>query len=618
MNPAEPVLPPTPAASSADWWRGAVIYQIYPRSFLDSNGDGVGDLPGIVQRLDHVAALGVDAIWVSPFFQSPMKDFGYDVADYRQVDPLFGTLADFDRLLARAHALGLKVLIDQVLSHTSDQHAWFQSSRASRTGERADWYVWADARPDGSPPNNWLSVFGGPAWTWDARRRQYYLHQFLASQPDLNFHHPAVQAQVLDEIRFWCARGVDGFRFDACNHQFSDALLRDNPPAAPGQVVSTVQAENPYAMQRHLYDKSRPENLAFLERVRGVLDEYGAVAMGEVGDEDAPPLMASYTEGGRRLHMAYSFALLTRDGRAAHVRAEVERLTRELKSTGGWGCWAFSNHDSERVATRWARPAAAGETGAGGAGDAVGARSLAQCQLLWALLTALRGSVCVYQGEELGLPQAEVPFALLQDPYGIAFWPEFKGRDGCRTPMPWQAAQPHAGFAPADARPWLPVPPEHAALAVDAQQADAHSMLAFARQWLAWRRGQPLLRTGALRFFDGVPGEVLLFERHGGGQGDPAHPAHPVDGSDGSPDDSAASLLLAFNLGDVPQHIEVSQATGGRAAWQDATPEAVRQAGLGAELLDAGAGLAIRLPAFGLWVGVAATVGWSGVGPELE
>ncbi|WP_295531821.1 alpha-amylase family glycosyl hydrolase [uncultured Pseudacidovorax sp.] len=483
-----------------NWWRGAVIYQIYPRSFMDSNGDGIGDLPGITARLDHVAQLGADAVWISPFFRSPMKDFGYDVADYRDVDPIFGTLADFDALLARAHALGLKVIIDQVLSHTSDQHAWFAQSRSSRDNARADWYVWADPRPDGTPPNNWLSVFGGSAWQWDARRRQYYLHSFLAEQPDLNFHCPAVQDALLAEVRFWCERGVDGFRFDACNHQFHDAQLRDNPPAAQADIdgVSTVRAENPYAMQRHLHDKSQPENLAFLERVRALLDAHGAVALGEVGDENAPPIMARYTEAGRRLHMAYSFSLLTSEHSARHLRAQVQALEDALTLTGGWGCWAVSNHDVPRVATRWS---------AGRGPDA------ARDRLWLALLVSLRGSASLYQGEELGLPEADVPFERLQDPYGRAFWPEFKGRDGCRTPMPWHTDGVHGGFS--TGAPWLPVDAAHLPLAVDRQSADARSMLAYSRALLHWRRSQPLLRTGAQRFVD-APEPVLHLVRSAG------------------------------------------------------------------------------------------------------
>lgn len=556
MSGSAPSCPASPAAGT-DWWRGAVIYQIYPRSFQDSSDDGVGDLPGAMARLAHVARLGADAVWISPFFRSPMRDFGYDVADYRDVDPLFGTLNDFDRLLERAHALGLKVLIDQVLSHTSDEHAWFRESRGSRDNPRADWYVWADPKPDGGPPNNWLSVFGGPAWHWDARRRQYYLHQFLPEQPDLNFHCPAVREALLGEVRFWCERGVDGFRFDACNHQFSDARLRDNPPAEAGAEISTVQADNPYAMQRHLHDKSQPENLAFLERLRDLLDGYGAVAMGEVGDEDAPPLMAAYTEAGKRLHMAYSFALVTRDGSAGHIRREVQRLDDALAGTGGWGCWAFSNHDVERVASRWSPQRAHEE---------FPPPDLRQTRMLWALLGSLRGSVCVYQGEELGLPQAQVPFAQLQDPYGKAFWPQFRGRDGCRTPMPWQAGAPNAGFCPAAARPWLPIPAAHRALAADLQKDDPDSMLAFARAWLHWRRRQPALRIGTLVFRD-APADVLLFER---GHGDDA-------------------LLLAFNLAETPRELPLS------AGWQEATPDFVRTAGLApaAEVPE-------RLPAFGL------------------
>ena len=515
--------------SHSDWWRGAVIYQIYPRSFMDSNGDGIGDLPGITSRLDHVASLGVDAIWVSPFFRSPMKDFGYDVSDYRAVDPLFGTLADFDAMLARMHALGLKLIIDQVLSHTSDQHAWFAESRSSRDNPKADWYVWADPKPDGTPPTNWLSVFGGSAWQWDARRRQYYLHSFLAEQPDLNFHCAEVQEALLGEVRFWCERGVDGFRFDACNHQFHDALLRDNPPATLASIdeVSTVRADNPYAMQQHLYDKSQTENLAFLENLRRLLDGYGAVALGEVGDENAPPVMAQYTELGKRLHLAYSFSLLTAEHSPKHLRHQVEALDHALAPTGGWGCWAVSNHDVPRVATRWS-------------GGGASAPADTQRDRLWlTLLLTLRGSASIYQGEELGLPEAEVPFELLQDPYGRAFWPEFKGRDGCRTPLAWTAEAPNGGFS--TGTPWLPVYGPHLPLAVERQADDPDSMLAFTRALLHWRHDQPLLRTGDIAFID-APEPLLHFERRGAGgslhlvfnfAGEPVSIPLPMSGSKG-------------------------------------------------------------------------------------
>jgi alpha-glucosidase len=482
----------TPYMSEAPWWRGSVIYQIYPRSFLDTDGNGIGDLPGILQRLDYVASLGVDAIWISPFFTSPMADFGYDIADYRAVDPLFGTLDDFDRIVARAHGLGLKVVIDQVLSHTSIEHAWFKESRASRDNAKADWYVWADAKPDGSPPNNWLSIFGGVAWKWEPRRGQYYLHNFLSSQPDLNFHNPAVQQAALDNVEFWLQRGVDGLRLDAINFCFHDRLLRDNPPKPPElRVGRGFSPDNPYAFQYHWYNNTQPENLAFLERLRALLDRYpGTAALGEISSEDSLATMAEYT-AGRRLHMGYSFELLTRDCSAAYIRATVERL--EAAMTEGWPCWSISNHDVERVLTRWG-----------------GSKPTPQlANQLSALVCSLRGSVCVYQGEELGLPEAEVPFESLQDPYGIAFWPNFKGRDGCRTPMPWDESE-LAGFTAG--QPWLPVPEAHRRLAVSRQDGDPGSVLNGFRAFQRWRSQQAALRWGSIRFLD-VAEPVLAFVR---------------------------------------------------------------------------------------------------------
>jgi alpha-glucosidase len=476
----------------ASWWRGAVIYQIYPRSFLDTNGDGVGDLPGIIQRLDYVASLGVDAIWIAPFFRSPMADFGYDIADYRDVDPLFGTLDDFDHLLGSAHGLGLKVMIDQVLSHTSDQHAWFKASRENRDNDKADWYVWADAKPDGSAPNNWLSIFGGSAWKWEPRRNQYYLHNFLSSQPDLNFHHPDVRAAVLDNVRFWLDKGVDGLRLDAINFCFHDKQLRDNPPKPKEKRVGRgFSPENPYAFQYHLYNNTQPENLNFLGELRTLLDRYPtAVTLGEISSEDSLATMAEYTRD-HRLHMGYSFELLSSDFSAQYIRNTVEQL--EAQVSEGWPCWAISNHDVERVLTRW------------GNGNA----SPRLANLLTAMVCSLRGSVCVYQGEELGLTEAEVPFESLRDPYGIAFWPNFKGRDGCRTPMPWDDSA-HAGFS--KAAPWLPVDGKHKALAVARQEVDPDSVLQGFRRFMKWRAEQPALRWGAIRFVD-APEPVLAFVR---------------------------------------------------------------------------------------------------------
>ena len=481
----------------AAWWRGAVIYQIYPRSFFDSNGDGVGDLPGIIAKLDYLAGLGVDAIWIAPFFKSPMADFGYDIADYREVDPLFGTMADFERLLAKAHALGLKVMIDQVLSHTSIEHAWFSESRLSRDNAKADWYVWADAKDDGTPPNNWLSIFGGVAWRWEPRRRQYFLHNFLADQPDLNFHNPQVRAAVLDNVRFWLDKGVDAFRLDAINFCFHDSKLRDNPPKPENERVGRgFSPDNPYAFQYHYYNNTQPENLGFLEDLRRLTDTYANVALlGEISSEDSLATMAEYTHG-RRLHMGYSFELLTNDFSAAYIRRTVETL--EAGMDDGWPCWAISNHDVERVASRWG--------GAAPSNDFV--------KLLAALVASLRGSVCFYQGEELGLTEAEVPFEQLQDPYGVAFWPNFKGRDGCRTPMPWDASE-HAGFSAAT--PWLPVPAAHRTQAVAAQEDDRGSSLHAFRAFLRWRKTQPALCLGDIRFID-APEPVLAFTRTHAGE----------------------------------------------------------------------------------------------------
>ncbi|MCC4600225.1 alpha-glucosidase [Xanthomonas melonis] len=487
------------------WWRGAVIYQIYPRSFLDSNGDGVGDLPGIIAKLDYIAGLGVDAIWISPFFKSPMADFGYDIADYREVDPLFGSLADFDRLLDKAHALGLKVMIDQVLSHTSIEHAWFQESRQDKTNAKADWYVWADPREDGTPPNNWLSLFGGVAWQWEPRREQYYLHNFLVDQPDLNFHNAEVQQATLDNVRFWLDRGVDGFRLDAINFCFHDAQLRDNPAKpADKRVGRGFSADNPYAYQYHYFNNTQPENLLFLERLRGLLDRYpNAVSLGEISSEDSLATTAEYTAAGR-LHMGYSFELLVQDYSAAYIRETVGRL--EATMLEGWPCWAISNHDVVRAVTRWG-------------GEHASPRF---ARMVVALLCSLRGSVCLYQGEELGLGEADVAFEDLQDPYGITFWPTFKGRDGCRTPMPWTDA-PSAGFS--SGKPWLPLAEPHRLAAVSVQQGDAQSVLSAVRTFLAWRKGMPALREGAITFYDTAE-PVLMFRREHAGQ----------------------TMLLAFNL----------------------------------------------------------------------
>ena len=477
---------------NVDWWRGGVIYQIYPRSYQDTTGDGVGDLAGITKRLDYVASLGVDAIWISPFYTSPMKDFGYDVSDYRDVDPMFGTLADFDALVAKAHSLGVRVMVDLVISHSSDQHPWFQESRGSRDNPKADWYVWADPKADGTPPNNWLSIFGGGAWQWDVRRQQYYLHNFLESQPDLNFHNRAVQDELLDVTRFWLERGVDGFRLDTINFYVHDAELRDNPALPPERRNAKIAPSvNPYNHQEHVYDRNRPENLKFLKRFRDVLDEYGACAVGEVGDAQfGMELLGQYTKEGVGVQMCYAFDFLAWDPITAERVAEVyERL--DSAAPDGWACWAFSNHDVTRHVSRWNL-------------DEQGARCFAT------LIHALRGSVCLYQGEELGLAEARIAFEDLQDPYGIEFWPEFTGRDGCRTPMVWEASNQFGGFS--DAKPWLPVAPEHLGNAVALQDKREDSLLNHYRAVIGVRTRSEALQKGAQDNLS-AEGDLLTFER---------------------------------------------------------------------------------------------------------
>lgn len=500
------------------WWQGAVIYQIYPRSFMDSNGDGVGDLAGITKKLDYVASLGVDAIWISPFFKSPMKDFGYDISDYRAVDPLFGASEDFDLLLERAHQLSLKVIIDQALSHTSDQHSWFAESRQDRDNPKADWYVWADPAADGGPPNNWLSIFGGSAWTWGPERQQYYMHNFLASQPDLNFHSDTLKQQILAEVEFWLARGVDGVRLDAVNFLYHDPQLRNNPPKpAHERKGRGFSPDNPYAAQYHIYDNTRPETLEFLETLRELLDRYPhVVSIGEINTENSPASIAEYTAQNKRIHAGYSFELLNDECSAEYIRQTVEAQEQYLQ--GSWPCWAISNHDVTRVMTRW-----------GGANP-----SPQLAKTLTAMLCSLRGVICVYQGEELGLTEAAIERSELQDPFGIEFWPHFKGRDGCRTPMPWEKSDKYAGFS--TTKPWLPIPDEHQKQAVDQQLAQPDSILQHYQGFMRWRKQHPALLFGSIRFIDTPSGaNILAFIREVESQ----------------------KVLACFNLGNTPQTLSL-------------------------------------------------------------
>ncbi len=493
-----------------NWWRGAVIYQVYPRSFQDSNGDGIGDLPGVTQRLDHIASLGAQAVWLSPFFTSPMLDFGYDVSDYCDVDPIFGTLADFDKLVARAHDLGLKVLIDLVLSHTSDQHPWFKESRSSRDNAKKDWYVWAESKEDGTPPNNWLSIFGGSAWQWDTRRQQYYMHNFLTSQPDLNFHTPAVQDALLDVAKFWLDRGVDGFRLDTVNFYVHDKQLRDNPAMPRGNISNTAPMVNPYTRQQHVHDKTQPENLLFLQKLRALCDNYDDITtIGEIGDDHQYQTLAQYTEGNNRLHMAYVFALLTEMCEPKYLHGVLAEYLRDAGNA--YVCWSLGNHDVPRLVTRWA---------------ALGGDERQRANILGAFLMSLPGAVCIYEGEELGLTDVDVPFELMQDPYGITMWPEFKGRDGCRTPMPWDHSA-HLGFT--TGTPWLPLGEAHGNKTVADQETDVNSVMNDYRRFISWRKTQAAVQFGNLKLLDAHDQVVAFVRQHGD-----------------------ETTLCAFNLSDKP------------------------------------------------------------------
>ncbi len=474
-----------------EWWRSAVVYQVYPRSYQDDNGDGIGDLKGITRRLDHIAGLGVDCIWLSPIFKSPQADMGYDVSDYLSVDPLFGDLADFDELIAQAHARGLKVIVDQVLSHTSEKHSWFETSRSSRDNDKADWYVWANPLPDGSPPTNWHSHFGGPAWEFDPQRGQYYMHNFLASQPDLNFHNPDVVDAILDTCKFWLDRGLDGFRLDTVNYYFHDQDLRSNPPA---QAAPQVMATDLYGMQNNIYNKTRPENLVFLERLRALTDQYDDIMMvGEVGEmgNRSIEIMGEYTDGNGRLHMAYSFAMLGPDFNAAHFQRCIEGFQRGAPD--GHPYWSFSNHDVPRQVSRWAEHAVSDD---------------AMARFACAMLMSFEGTIGIYQGEELGQLETEMTFEELTDPPALRYWPAVKGRDGCRTPMVWEKDAPNAGFS--TGKPWLPVKDAQAVKAVDQQGDD--SILAFYKNMIARRKSSAALTRGMTDFI-ALPEPILAFTR---------------------------------------------------------------------------------------------------------
>lgn len=485
------------------WWREGVIYQIYPRSFADSNADGLGDLPGITARLDYLAGLGVTALWLSPFYPTPDKDFGYDISDYTAVDPRFGTLDDFQRLVDAAHARGLRIIIDQVLNHTSDLHPWFLESSRSRENPKADWYLWSD-----SIPNNWQSVFGGPAWTWSPERRQYYFHMFLRQQPDLNWRNPDVRAALLEVLRFWLERGVDGFRLDVFNVYFKDEALRSNP-FKPGLRA--------FDRQRHIYDADRPEMVPLLRELRRLLDSFPErYAVGETF-LSAPGKIAQYV-GPDCLHAAFDFGLTGSPFRPAALLRHLQAAYALESRHGIWPVHVLGNHDVPRMATR----------------HAVG-ESDERLKLMMALLLTQRGTPFLYYGEEIGMRDLPLRRDQILDPPGRKYWPFYKGRDGCRGPMQWDGTQ-YAGFSAS--QPWLPVHPDHVRRSVEAQEADPHSLLNFTRALLRLRREHPAMRRGPFISLEGAPADSLLYLRT----------------------DPAGSVLVALNFSARENHLRLPPA----------------------------------------------------------
>ena len=471
------------------WWQTGVIYQIYPRSFKDTTGNGVGDLQGVIEKIDYLSdTLGVDAIWLSPFYPSPMADFGYDVSDYCNVHPMFGDLATFDRLVARAHHAGLKVIVDFVPNHSSDQHAWFIESRSSRENARRDWYVWRDPKPDGSPPNNWLSVFGGAAWELDAPTGQYYLHSFLKEQPDLNWRNPAVKDAMFSNMRFWLDRKVDGFRIDVALFIMKDPAERDNP-LNEDRSLQAHKSLGQYDTQVHQYDNGHADVHQVFREMRALMDEYEPprMAVAEMHVFDWPRLGSYYGKNLDELHMPFNFGLLKVPWTADGIRSVVDGLEAGIPP-GAWPNYVLGNHDERRLATR------------------LGEHASWQAAVL---LLTLRGTPTLYYGDEIGMREAEIPPDRIQDPWGKSV-PSL-ARDGCRTPMQW-SAEPAAGFTSADYS-WLPVGNDYAARNVRSQLADPDSLLNLYRRLLTLRRSVEVLKTGSYKPVDSVPSECFAYER---------------------------------------------------------------------------------------------------------
>ena len=481
----------TPSADPHEWWQTGIVYQVYPRSFMDSNGDGVGDLPGVISRLDYLQWLGVDAVWLSPFYPSPMADFGYDVSDYCDVHPLFGTLADFDRLVAEAHGRGLKVILDFVPNHTSDRHPWFAESRSSRDNPKRDWYIWRDPAPGGGPPNNWLSNFGGPAWRLDEATGQYYFHAFLREQPDLNWRNPEVRRAMHDVLRFWMGRGVDGFRVDVIYHVVKDDQFRDNPRNPDYKPGS----QNPHHEFLATYIADRPEVHDVIAGMRQVVDEYeGRMLVGEIY-LPVERLVMYYGEGGRGVHMPFNFQLVTMPWNARAIGEAVRHYEGSLP-TYGWPNWVLGNHDNPRIASRVGRP---------------------QARVAAMLLLTLRGTPTMYYGDEIGMCDVPIPPGRVQDPFEKNVPGMGLGRDPERTPMQWDGSD-GAGFTRAGVEPWLPLAGDFREFNVGAEREDPASFLTLYRRLIELRRREPALSVGEYEPLTQPDdaGEVIAYRRRAG------------------------------------------------------------------------------------------------------
>jgi alpha-glucosidase len=477
------------------WWQTGVVYEIYPRSFADSDGDGLGDLAGITSRLDYLAWLGVDAIWIAPFYPSPMADFGYDISDYTDVDPRFGTLGDFDALVAAAHERGIRVIVDYVPNHTSDQHPWFVESRSSRDNPKRGWYVWRDAGPGGGPPNNWISMFAGPAWDWDDATKQYYLHTFLTEQPDLNWRNPETRAAMFDVARSWLDRGVDGFRIDVAPMVMKDPELRDNPPNPDPSEMSRLGS---WATQLHVNDHAHPDMHELYRDFRRLLEAYPGdrVSIGELHHPDYDVWARYYGERQDEIHVPFNFHLTYSAWNADAVRAAIEGVQRVLPD-GAWASWVLGNHDQPRFAS----PARAG-------------RDQAKVGML--LLLTLRGTPTIYYGDEIGMVDVPVAAADSRDP--LERREPGRGRDPERSPMQWDGS-PNAGFAPAGTKPWLPLAPDADRVNVAGQSDDPDSVLTLTRRLLRLRRTHPVLHAGDFQAFGPTPDGTYAFRRFSAGGG---------------------------------------------------------------------------------------------------